>query len=512
MKTELLIESNPNIRVFPQYAFLDAIINNSNTNIDKICSIYISGNTCFNWKYQSLNAEVVVTSEGINIYRKMHGVKPSGGFYCECKDFEEIVFNIQYMQYTNIWDKITFFYDTEDSVLFSDDDFCNYEFSIHCCGDWRVDVKGKNVYYRINRYDSGFPKWYKIRKHKDEMQLYYSFEGRKWVGINKSITLDLQGEKTKVGFHIHLYENQYQKWVCNNFIQIKFDKNGSKPIDYIGLMNRDWKNYSINPLVKFSYDKQDVIKQRGLWNYIVENICSGRYLEIWLNEYYIEGLKAFHKYKFIHESLIYGFNEKDKKISLMSFKEGKPVLITAPMDTIELAWENAYDNNHIIQSFEFFPDGNGYNVDIEHICKLLRDYLDGRNSSHDFRYIAQEDRGIFGHKIYDEILNDNNNKKIFLEDMRIAFLFKEHKECMLLRIKFLYEYGALSEEEYPYLMEEMDIIVKKADLILNLVIKNSFKCTDRIQDRIWNYISDLCESEEKCYQVIIRELEKYLRQ
>ncbi len=56
MKTELLIESNPNIRVFPQYAFLDAIINNSNTNIDKICSIYITFNTFFNIKYQRLNA------------------------------------------------------------------------------------------------------------------------------------------------------------------------------------------------------------------------------------------------------------------------------------------------------------------------------------------------------------------------------------------------------------------------------------------------------------------------
>ena len=241
MKKELLLKRNPNIRVFPQYAFLDAIVNNEKTNRDKICSIYISDNQNFSWKYQNLNAKTDVANNVINIYRKKHGVKPIGVFYCECKEFEEIIFNIQYMQYTNIWDRISFFYDVEDSISFSDDSIYGYEFCIHCCGDWRVDVKGKNKYYKINRHEAEVPKWYKIQKHDDKMQLYCSYDEKSWVEINSTL-LDSQDTNFKIGFNIHLYENQYQKWVCNNFIQIKFDKNGGKPIDYVGLMNRDWRN------------------------------------------------------------------------------------------------------------------------------------------------------------------------------------------------------------------------------------------------------------------------------
>lgn len=507
MKKELLIKRNPNIRVFPQYAFLEAIINNEKTNGDKVCSIHISDNKSFSWKYQNLNAETDITNDVINVYRKKHGVKPIGAFYCECKDFEEIIFNIQYMQYTNIWDRISFFYDIEDSISFSDDSTYGYEFYIHCCGDWRVDVKGKNTYYRINRYEEEVPKCYKIRKHDDKIQVYCLYNGKGWVEINSTL-LDSQGTNAKIGFNIHLYENQYQKWVCNNFIQVKFDKNGGKPIDYAGLMNRDWRNYSINPLVKFSYDKKKMIKQRGLWNYIVDNICSGRYLEIWLDEYYIEGLTAFGKYSFIHESLVYGFDENDKTISLMSYKEGRPTFIYVSIDTIEKAWEKAYSNNHMIQLFEFWPDANGYSLDIEHICKVLQDYLAGRNSSEDFRYMAQGESGVFGSKIYHEILNDNDNQKRFLKDFRIAFLIKEHKECMLFRIEFLYEYGAISEEKYPNIAESMKNIVKIATIILDLVLKNSVRSRDNLLERILEYMSELCALEEKCYLTLISELEK----
>lgn len=398
-----------------------------------------------------------------------------------------------------------FFYDTKKTPSFSEEVFNNFEFCVHCCGDWRVDINGRNVYYKINRYEGAFPRWYKLQKHDDKLHIYYSCEGKNWVIID-SIVLDFLGKNANMGFHIHLYENQYQKWICNNFIQIRFDKNAGKPIDYVGLMNRDWKNYSINPLVKFSYDKHKMIKQRGLWNYIVDNICNDRFLEIWLDEYFIEGLTAYKKHTFVHESLIFGFDDEVKKVSLISFIEGKPVFI----DAVEKAWENAYDNNHTIQTFEFSPDGIGYNIEIKHICKQLQDYLVGRNSTEDYKYIAQEDRGIFGHKIYSEILSNNDNRKIFLNDLRIAFLMKEHKECMLFRMEFLYEYGVFDEKEYPYLLELMKCIVNYANIIMNLVIKNKLLNTDKIQERIWKYMSKLCVLEENCYQALINELKKYL--
>ncbi len=504
-----MIAGNPSIRAFPQYAFLDAILNNSNTNIDKLCSIYIEDIIHFNWNYQELKADVNIIDGGIDVYRRGNGAKQVGGFYCECEEFEELIFRLQYMQYTNIWDRIAFFYDTEDAELFLDDNFCSYEFSMHCCGDWRIDVHGENTYYKINRYEDTLPQWYKLQKNIDTIHLYSSYDGQKWSVINTA-QLESGGKKARVGFYIHLYENQYHKWICNNFIQIGFGKDNGKPIDYVGFINRDWKNYAINPLIKFSYDKQQVIKRRCLWNYIVDNICSGRYLEIWLDEYYLQGLPAFQEYHNNHESLIYGFDEEEKRISLMSFKGGKPILINVTSEVIDKAWESAYENNQEIHTFEFSPDGNGYTVDVEHICRLLQDYLTGENSSSNYRYIAQEDRGIFGIKIYEEILNSADNRELFLEDRRIPFIIKEHKECMLFRIKFLYEYGTIREQTYLCLMEYMKNIVKYANVVLNLCIKNSLKSEERTQGSIWKYLKKLSVLEEECYQILVSELHIFI--
>ncbi len=512
MRMELAIEGKPNIRVFPQYAFLDAITNNETTNREKICSIYIGNASDYKWKYDYLEAKIEIISDVISIYRKGYGVKPIGGIFCECDDFEEMIFNIEYMQYTNIWDKIVFFYDTRNSSMFSDDDFCTYEFSIHCCGDWRVDASGKNIYYKINRNEGEIPKWYKIRKQANRIQLYYSSNDMVWVEINDATLEDFGDRNAKLGFYIHLYENQYQKWVCNNFIQIKYDKREGKPIDYVGLMNRDWKNYAINPLVKFSYDKRKLIRWRGLWSYIVDNIRCGRYLEIWLNEYYIEGLDAYKKYSYVHESLIYGFDEMNRIISLMSFKEGKPILIKAPIDTIEMAWNNAPENNHIVHTFEFGPDGKGYEIDIDYICNMIKDYLEGRNSSKDFQYIAEIESGFFGKTVYTEILSDADNRKRFLKDVRIAYLFKEHKECMRFRIDFLYEYGALNAEVYFELKEGMENIVKNANIVLALVIKNRLAASEQIQNCIWGHINALSALEDKYYHILLKELKRFLLQ
>lgn len=504
MKTELLIETNPNIRAYPQYAFLDAIINNQNTNADKLCSIFVCNNASFNWEYKNLNSKVDVSDGMISIYRNGYGIQTNGKFHCECKEFQEIIFHIPYMQYTNVWDGITFFCKTDKAIA-------GYEFSVYCCGDWRLDVNGKNVYYQNNKYESEIPKWFRVQRDNNIIRLSCSLDGIHWTVLNNATALDMPTNKIFIGFDVRLCENQYYKWLCNNFIQIKFNKKGGKPIDYAGFINRDWKNYSVHPLVKFSYDKNKMIKTRGLWNYIVENISNGRYMEIWLDEYYVEGTTAYQKHSFVHESLIYGFDDQTNKVKLMPFKAGKPTLTEVPINILEQAWEKANGLNHIINTFEFCPDGNGYSIDLEHIYKSLEFYLQGKNPLADIKYTAQSEEGVFGKKIYKEILEDSENRKLFLGDRRIAYLMKEHKKCMLFRIIYLHEYGVLAEKQYLCLAEQMRNIEKKATIIMNLVIKNSMVSTEKAQESIWKYMKELDSMEEKCYQNLINELGRYLQ-
>lgn len=130
-------------------------------------------------------------------------------------------------------------------------------------------------------------------------------------------------------------KNTNSNRLCN--IHIKNNSDEGKVIDYVGFMNRDYVNYAINPLIKFSYDKRETVNKRGLWNYIKESICDKRYLQIWLNEYYIEELEAFKKHDYYHESLIYGYDDRRKVVSIMSFHNGMPKFIKITRRSLENA-------------------------------------------------------------------------------------------------------------------------------------------------------------------------------
>lgn len=96
MGTELLINQTPFIRVYPQYAFLDAIINTENTNAEKLCSILVRNNNEYKWNYTEMNAQLDISDAGIDVYRRGCGVHTAGKFYCEVEAFQEFTFCIPY--------------------------------------------------------------------------------------------------------------------------------------------------------------------------------------------------------------------------------------------------------------------------------------------------------------------------------------------------------------------------------------------------------------------------------
>lgn len=512
MKKELPINLKPFVRVIPQYAFLDTIINNERTNTDMLCSLDIVGLKLDEWSFEVEDAEIQIENETVNLYRKGVGLKPPGSWYHAILNGDETIFHIRYQQYTNRWDSIIFYLHTCDQMNGSDEQNWNYRLCIHCCGDLRIDINEDMVFFKSNLANEDIPKWYKIKVVQDKILAYRSVDGLLWTQFYEIQLSGLYGRQKYVsGFHIRLYDNQYYKWMCNNFIQIRYDEDSTNTIGYPGFLSRDWRSYVMHPLVRFSYDKRESILRWGLWNYIVDNIDSERYLEIWLDEFYVKGTEAYQKQSFSHENLIYGYDQESHTVSILCIFRGKLKPIEIPIEVVETAWQSAVDRNVVIKTFEYSPDQMGiYRLDIDHICRHLKDYITGRNSSLDYQYLAQEEPGAFGIVVYDTILSSEESKRRFLYDYRVAYLIKEHKECMRFRVEYLHDCGVIAEEEYPYLKEMMEEIVKIANIIMNLVLKNHVAGAVSIQDRIWNYIQQLKKNEEKCYASFIDALEKYL--
>lgn len=510
MEKELPINLSPFIRALPQYAFLDAVINNNRTNTDQICCLDIQGLKNYEWRFVVINADVRVEDEVVTLYRKGYGLKPPGGWYRYFENDDEIIFNIKYQQYSNRWDCIIFFLDIHNQFTFTEKMDWKYKFTIHCCGSLRIDVNGTVVFYKDNKENQDVLKWFKIKKCQNRIEVWISADGLLWdVLYEVQLSRSYEHKKFVGGFYISIYKNQYFKWLCNNFIQIRYDKDFNT-LGYTGLMNRDWRNYAIHPILRFSYDKKDMINHWGFWDYIVTNINSKRYLEVWLNELYVDGAEAYQKRSFNHENLIYGYNDKRKTVKILCVYGGKLKPLEVPIEILQMAWQKANGNNTIIRSFEYSPDEGLYDIDIEHISAQLREFLLGTNSTVQYQYIAERETGVFGIDIYNTILDDFESKNKFLNDRRIAYLIMEHKECMLVRMECLCELGIISAIDFDALKVSMNEIVRFAKIILSLVIKNQLEYSSLTQEKIWRHLKELQEREEYCYGEIVNLLEVYL--
>lgn len=510
MTKQLMVNTNPFIKLLPQYAFVDTIINNVNTNSETVCELEIKNITPSDWNFMIKSGSIKIIDNIINVSRMAYGTRPLGGWYKYIERPKEIVFNVKYMQYVNRWDSIIFFLDAHKNFVLDKKANWNFKLSIYCCGNLRIDVNDNMTYYRENVENRDIEGWYKVKLCNSKIEIYESSDSVKWelLHICKSVWRNNE-EKLIGGFYIHLYDNQYYKWICNNFIQIRYRKGDIDKIGYPGLMNRDWKNYAIHPIVRFGYEKREIILKYGLWDYIRNSIDSNRYLEVWLNEFYIEGLMAYEKESYFHESLIYGYNGEKKSVRMLSIYKGKIKALEVSIDNIEHAWSEPVGLCTSIISLEYLPDEKGYELDVVHICKELQNYLYGKNSTEDYMYIAQKEEGTFGIKIYDDILETDIGQREFLSDVRISYMIKEHKECMKLRIDYLYEKEILGMSEYLKIDSIMQNILKMSAIVLNLVMKNKMSKKKQLQNRIWNYLKKLKEQEQECYTDFLIALKKY---
>lgn len=508
----LPINNNPKIRAYPQYAFIDAIINNETTNADIVAKIEIENFDKFNWDYYVRNASVNISNNTVSFSRNGFDIDSQKCIYRVLNYNDEFIFNINYQQYTNRWDSVFVFIDVNNTKERIDNyPVMDFIFGRYCSGDLFF-MSGEN-YHLITKDKIDKKEWYKVYVVNGKIEIYSSIDTLEWnlIYIVDYIHVKENNDVT-IGLECCLLDNQYNKWLCNNFMQIYFNKDEPIKINYANLLQRDSKNYSINPFVKFSYFEKEMMNQLNinLIEYLIISIDNNKYIELWLNEKYISNLSAYKKYDLIHESLIFGYDLEKKQFNLMSFYNGKPIIIKADFENLIEAWNKAGNKSHQITSFEFMPDIHGYDIDIFHIYNMMSDYLLGRNSSEASSHIVKKEQGVFGIKVYSEILGEENNKSIFLRDVRIAFFLNEHKKCMAERFEYLMERGLFSEDEYTKMKNYMNNIVELSEKVLFLVIKNQMRNNRMVQGEIWKALQEIEPLEKKCYSYFTSILEKRL--
>ena len=186
-----------------------------------------------------------------------------------------------------------------------------------------------------------------------------------------------------------------------------------------------------------------------------------------LDESHIPDSENYQCSYFLHENLIYGFDDDTEQVSVLHIYQGKPKLIKLSRSDLE----KAYCGFPAV-CFKYSPDSTTYTLDIYHIYSRMQDYLSGRNSSEDHAYICENDEGYFGIDVYNALLSDKRSREVFFRDVRVAYMLSEHKKCMKERFAYFYEMSIIPDDIY---------LMQRLMLLTNLLLSHTILVSGILQ-------------------------------
>ena len=495
---EFPINEYPFIRLYPEYLFTDAIINCNKTTDPCLATISISPFDRTQWSIYEINSKVDLSEHTIRMIRKGFDIESTKALsrpFSIISDCAE--YHILQQQYTNRWDCVAFFAD-RNCTIDKINDYPQMSFVVgrYSSGDCFILSKGE--YQWIGKPEKNAYQHFRFCLRNGYLSVEASTNLSEWIMLYRSkqqlFSLD---DTVSTGCISCQENNQYFKWIANNYIQYKFNPEETAPANYIDLIKRDYKTYSIHPFIKFTEDKQDLIQSvyNGIWDYVLTKLRHGYYVHLYLNEYYIPNSDSYQEQYFLHENLFYGYNEDSKTVSIIHISLGKPVKREITKETLL----QAYTGMSAV-CMEFEPDCDPYELDIFHIYSRLSDYLDGRNSSEDHAYVSETEKGIFGIDIYQALLHDPTGRSVFLNDIRVSYMLYEHKQCMKQRFAYLYEMGIIPDSIYCTMKQELDELCRFAYKVMMLNIKNLRSDHANVIALIEQNLLKMQQTERKCYQ------------
>lgn len=496
---DLAINLKPFIRSYPEYLFLDSIVNNEKTN--DVCvadiAVYDSYEIGKEWEIYCRNASYSIDGRKIRFLRNQFDIDSSKAIYRRMGlQDDSCEFKILYQQYTNSWDSILFYVDRINSSE-RIDDYPSLDFVIgkYCNGKMFMIAKGEFVWIDNPKENSYV--WFRVSLYERILKFEASKDGEEWETFLGDI--NFEGDSISVGCIVCLMDNQYNKYLCNNFITIMLNPLYQSPMNYADFIVRNSKSYGVHPLVRFSYDTNRTIFKwyKSLWNYVTDKIQNSVYLQFILNERYIPGSESYQKLDYNHENLVFGYDEDEmgRKYHILNLRKGKPVFLKISESDLE----RALTENDVIR-FKYQPDDNPYSLDVLHIYDRIEDYLNGCNITMRHGYIAETAEGEFGISIYDFMMGDNEGKDVLLDDVRISYLIYEHKKCMQMRFAYLYEWGLIPDYDYSVIKEDMKTIVGLSERIMLLIMKNQCSQNVKCCERLDEHIKQLKDTEIRCYR------------
>lgn len=292
----------------------------------------------------------------------------------------------------------------------------------------------------------------------------------------------------RMGFFLWIGEDYFENWFFSNYFQIHCDKelniNGDLKLNYYTPMI-NWRYNLMNPwLENFIIPRDYIDKSNDIFDFIRRSINDEYYVSLHLNEKYMKEKKSYNHYDFEHENLIYGIDDYNQILYLMSFNKNQvfePYIIK--FEDFTKAY-NKTIKNQSIELLKYKIPCNAYQYSCELLKTSIDEYISGTNSSYREEFVKNIAEREYGVKVYNALLN--NLEK--LRDIRIVYLLYEHKLMMKKRVYFLNEKKILLDNVFFDIKNDVDSLCLYAEKLimynLKYNISNNKKLLIKMEDTI----------------------------
>lgn len=232
----------------------------------------------------------------------------------------------------------------------------------------------------------------------------------------------------------------YREWLQQFFLDLKVYYNETQ-------FNYFFMEEHLEDALSFERLSYEEVDEKGIdiIVYSRQNIAQGNYINIHLDEYYLSAKDGYHLKHYVHENLIYGYNDKKKVFYAYGFtRRQKMKVFQIPYKE----YYRAYAKGKVYyQSGAHYLKGDypwpvilchplpiePYEFTLKELLGCLERYLHPKKSE-----MIAGDLHIYGVNVYEYIID-------FLEkqesgdpvDFRTFQLLYEHKKCVKKRIEFV---------------------------------------------------------------------------
>jgi hypothetical protein len=270
------------------------------------------------------------------------------------------------------------------------------------------------------------------------------------------------------------HERSWQ-WFYSNYIQIVFKNDDLRgynirfyKTDHRGVM---WD--TLNPWINYNILSMQFLKSLGMGivDFIAQSIDNGFYLTVYLDRFYVPGIRNYQKQHMSHEAMVFGYDMENDKIHIIEYTDtymSKFAITTAEfVEAYEHSDRDRYEDIHLMK----FDDKRHYEFDLVNISEQLQDYLAARNTSERYRINSNPVLSpfvTFGTGVYG-LMRDLLGYNALKYDIRVFNSFWEHKKVMAERVKYITDNGLA--DDFAQFYEPCKDIENKAYLLKSQFMK-----------------------------------------